>query len=217
MKTIIFYDTETTGLPLFKEPSEHPGQPHIVQLAAELCEEETGKTLGAMNLIIKPEGWVMSPEALETHGISEEYADRVGVPARAAMDTFLELWTNADVRCAHNETFDARLLRIAIMRCAYWSMEAMQTGAGEVAFADYWKQGVAFCTQTNSTKILNLPPTEKMAAKRMTGPKSPNLGEAYYHFTGKVLDGAHDAQVDIMACKAVYYGIKQHHAALAAA
>lgn len=218
MKTIIFYDTETTGLPLFKEPSEHPGQPHIVQLAAELCEEETGKTLGAMNLIIRPEGWVMSPEALETHGISEEYAASVGVPARAAMDTFLELWTNADVRCAHNETFDARLLRIAIMRCAYWSMEAMQTSAGEVAFADYWKQGESFCTQTNSTKILNLPPTEKMMAKRMTGPKSPNLGEAYYHFTGKVLDGAHDAQVDIMACKAVYYGIKKHHAdALAAA
>lgn len=216
MKTIIFYDTETTGLPLFKEPSEHPGQPHIVQLAAELCEEETGKTLGAMNLIIKPEGWVMSPEALETHGISEEYADRVGVPARAAMDTFLELWTNADVRCAHNETFDARLLRIAIMRCAYWSMEAMETDAGEIPFSDYWKQGQSFCTQTNSTKILMLPPTDKMVAKRMTGPKSPNLGEAYYHFTGKVLDGAHDAQVDIMACKAVYYGIKKHHAALAA-
>jgi len=210
MKTIIFYDTETTSLPLFKEPSEHPDQPHVVQLAAELCVEETGKTLGAINLILKPEGWKMAPEALETHGITEDLAERFGVPPRAALDAFLELWCNADLRCGHNEPFDARMLRIAIMRCAYWSMEAMQTGAGEVSFADYWKAGPAFCTQTNSTKILNLPPTERMVAKRMKGPKSPNLGEAYYHFTGKVLDGAHDAQVDIMACKAVYYGIKRH-------
>lgn len=217
MKTILFYDTETTDLPKFKLPSEDPTQPHITQIAAELCEEETGKTLGAISLLLKPEGWVMSAEALATTGITEEHADLYGVPAKVALDAFLELWTNADIRCAHNETFDARILRIAIMRCTYWSMEAMQTSAGEVPFSDYWKAAPSFCTQTNSTKILNLPPTEKMMAKRMTGPKSPNLGEAYYHFTGKVLDGAHDAQVDIMACKAVYYGIKKHHAAIAAA
>lgn len=215
MKTILIYDFETTGLPLFKEPSEHPGQPHFTQLAAELCVEETGQVLGSMNMLVKPEGWTIPEDLQALTGITMEKAERYGVPAKVALDAFLELWCNADLRVGHNESFDARIARIAIMRCAYWSGEAMQTGAGEIPFADYWKAAPAFCTQTNSSKILNLPPTEKMVAKRMKGPKSPNLGEAYYHFTSKVLDGAHDAQVDIMACKAVYYGIKNHLAAAA--
>lgn len=215
MKTIIFFDTETTGLPLFKEPSEHPDQPHVTQLAAELCIEETGETLGAMNMLIKPDGWVIPDDLQLLTGINMERAERFGVPAKVALDSFLELWCNADLRCAHNETFDARILRIAIMRCAYWSGEAMQTGAEEISFADYWKKAPAFCTQTSSTNILKLPPTEKMVAKRMKGPKSPNLGEAYLHFTGTPLDGAHNAQNDIMACKAVYYGIKKHLATAA--
>lgn len=210
MKTIIFFDTETTGLPLFKEPSEHPDQPHITQIAAELCVEETGETLASMDVLIRPEGWTIPEELQALTGITMDRAERFGVPAETAMAMFMEMWCNANLRAAHNEPFDARIMRIAIMRSAYWSGEAMQTGAGEVPFADYWKAAPAFCTQTNSTRILMLPPTDKMKAKRMTGPKSPNLGEAYKFFTGQDLVGAHNARVDIMALKAVYYGIRKH-------
>lgn len=210
MKTILIYDFETQNLPLFKEPSEHKDQPHFTQIAAELCDEETGKALASINLLVRPDGWVIPQEVQDLTGITMDKAERFGIPEEAALMAFLELWCAADQRVAHNETFDARIARIAIMRSAYWSMEAMQTSAGEIPFADYWKAAPAFCTQTNSSRILNLPPTEKMRARNMKGPKSPNLGEAYYHFTGKVLEGAHDAQVDIMACKAVYYGIRKH-------
>lgn len=217
MKTILFFDTETTGLPEFKLPSDDPKQPYVTQLAAELCVEETGETLASMDVMIKPEGWTIPEELQALTGITMDRAERYGVPAEAAMGAFLEMWCNADLRCAHNEPFDARIARIAIMRSAYWSMEAMQTSAGEIPFADYWKAAPAYCTQTNSTRILMLPPTEKMVAKRMKGPKSPNLGEAYKFFTGLELVGAHNAKNDIMACKAVYYGIRKHHADLTAA
>lgn len=65
MKTAIFYDNETNGLPLFKEPSNHPDQPHIVQLAAVLVDLDTGNELQVMDRIIKPEGWLITQETVD--------------------------------------------------------------------------------------------------------------------------------------------------------
>lgn len=59
MSTSICYDTETTGLPLFKEPSDHPGQPRVTQLAAELFDDATGATIASMDVIIRPDGWTI--------------------------------------------------------------------------------------------------------------------------------------------------------------
>jgi hypothetical protein len=47
--------------------------------------------------------------------------------------------------------------------------------------------------------------------------KSPNLGEAYEHFTGRPLEGAHNAMVDVKACMAVYFAIKDWQNPAAAA
>lgn len=70
---LLFYDSETTGLPLFDQPSEDPRQPHLVQLAAILCDED-GKTKASINLIIKPNGWVIGDEVAAIHGITQDVA-----------------------------------------------------------------------------------------------------------------------------------------------
>lgn len=212
MKTILFYDTETTGLPEFSKPSEDPCQPRITQIAAELCNEETGDVLGAMNMIIRPDGWVIPEELQALTGITMAKAEAFGVPMHIALQSFIELWINCDIRGAHNEPFDMRMVRIELMRHSVLSTEVMGSDDGDVSFPDYWKKAPAFCTQSSSTKIINLPPTDRMKAAKRFGPKSPNLAEAYKHFTGQPLIGAHNAQVDIEACKEVYYGIKRHNA-----
>lgn len=201
MKTILIYDTETTGLPVWNKPSEDPSQPRITQLAAELCDEETGDVLSAINFIIKPDGWSIPEELQKLTGITQERAEKFGMEMRLVLPFFLTMWKTSDLRVAHNESFDMRMVRIEMMR-----------DPGFNKFADKWKEAAAFCTQANCTNILNLPPTERMLAAGRNHPKSPNLGEAYKHFTGKELEGAHNAAIDIMACKAVYYGIKSHSA-----
>lgn len=195
MKALV-YDTETTGLPLFSEPSEDPRQPHIVQLAALLVDVDTRKTLGSIDLTVKHDGWTSCAEALNTHGITTEIANDIGVPERVALESFAALWLRSDVRVAHNESFDARILRIALHR--------FDPGMSP----DQWKAGRAECTQILSTPILNLPPTEKMLAKRMRGPKSANLREAYQHFMGRELVDAHSAMADARACMDVWFAIK---------
>jgi DNA polymerase-3 subunit epsilon len=201
MKTILIYDTETTGLPNFNLPSSDPSQPHITQIAAQLCEEETGEVLGGMDFMIRPDGYVIPPELEVLTGITTERALKYGIGAREALVMFMDFWALCDMRVAHNESFDARILRIALMRHTI----------NDPTTPDKWKEGGAFCTLNSSKAIINLPPTPKMLAAKRKGPKNPNLGEAYQFFAGEPLKGAHNAAVDIMACKAVYYGIKNHN------
>lgn len=135
-----------------------------------------------------------------------ERAERFGVPMEHALHLFMGLWGAADQRIGHNEGFDARMLRIELLRHAHY---AKQT-AGALPFADHWKSGDAYCTANSSTKIVNLPPSPKMIAAKRFHPKMPNLGEAYEFFTGEKLVGAHNAMVDVQAAKRVYYGIRNH-------
>lgn len=211
-KIILAYDSETSGLPNWNVPSEDPSQPHIIELAAKLVDEDTRETLGSMNVLIRPEGFAISQEITDITGITHDMAMAYGVPMAQALEVFIALWRNADVRVAHNESFDMRILRIALKRDEVFSADMV----GEVEFADHWKAAPAFCTQGNSTKILNLPPTAKMVAAKRNTPKSPNLGEAYQYFTGQPLVGAHRAMADVDACLAVYFGILDHHAKQAA-
>lgn len=185
MNLALFYDSETTGLPLFKEPSEHPNQPHIVQLAAALVDLDTRMTIASMDVIIKPSGWTIPDEVAAIHGITTEHAMDIGVSEPAALEMLLQLWSGR-MRIGHNQSFDARIIRIAQMRHGL-SFESQET----------WKAGQAECTC-----YMARPHT------RLEKNKLPKLGEAYQHFTGQPLENAHSAMADVQGCMAVYWAIK---------
>ncbi len=69
----LFFDTETTGLPLFKEPATHPGQPDVIQLAAVLSTED--EIVDTLKYLINPSdinpGWKMNPFAEAAHCIND--------------------------------------------------------------------------------------------------------------------------------------------------
>jgi len=204
----LIYDTETTGLPIWTLPSEDPSQPRIIQLAAELINLDSREVVAGMHFLIKPEGWTIPEEITAITGITTEKAAAFGVPIAHALAMFLQMWhASTAERIAHNESFDMRMIRIELMKSKKYTDD----------YADEWKQGAAFCTCVNSTKIVNAPPTERMLAAKRKGPKPPNLQEAYLHFTGQPLVGAHNARADTEGCKAVYFGIQEHNQALAAA
>jgi len=193
-----FYDTETSGLPKFGLPSEHPEQPHIVQLAAALVDLDSREIVAGLDVIVRPDGWVIPDEVAAVHGITTEHATAAGVPESLALSLFLELWGRRK-RIAHNEQFDARIIRIA------------QHRAGELeADLDAWKNGTAECTARLATPIVKAPPTAKMLAAGRTHYKTANLGEAVQFFTGKPLEKAHSAMADVLGCIAVYFAIQDH-------
>lgn len=185
---IIFFDTETTGLPDWRMPIDHECQPHIVQIACILTEDD-GRERASLNLIVDP-GVAIPDGAARVHGITNEVAARCGVPAAVAVKTFANLLAAADVLVAHNIKFDAALLDTAYARLGGQPKKQPDT---------------RFCTMDAATPIVNLPPTDRMIAAGFTKPKAPKLSECVKHFFNEELAGAHDALVDVRACARIYF------------
>jgi DNA polymerase-3 subunit epsilon len=186
----LVYDTETTGLPLYSQPSGDPAQPHLVQLACCLCDSSTKGVIAALDVLIRPDGWLIPPSVTQVHGITTEKAVKYGVPERLAVEMFLALHAAAEVRIGHNEPFDARMMRIALKRY----------GIGD---PDAFKASPAECTQKMATPIIT-------AHGRDAGVKgkTAKLSEAYQFFVGRELVGGHRAMVDVHATMQVYFAIK---------
>ncbi|KJU81020.1 DNA polymerase III [Ectopseudomonas oleovorans] len=177
------FDFETTGIPDWKQPSEAGHQPHIVEVAALLCDA-TGNIIDRYQAIVRPDGWEISPDMTAIHGISQEQAMDEGIPEAEALDGFLAIHARAAIRVAHNATFDDRIARIAISR--YHSKE----------LADSFKESTEkYCTCQKSREPVGLK-------------KLPTLAEAYKHFTGEDLVEAHRAMPDALACARVYFALQ---------
>lgn len=188
---ILAFDTETTGFHNGNLPLDHESQPYIVQLAAQLCEDD-GKPIAGFSLII--DNGVDIPErAAAVHGISTEKARKFGVPPVTALLLFSSLCSNADLAVAHNIKFDKAVMDTAFAR----------QHDGEKTF-----DLPVFCTMEAATPIVNLPPTERMLAAGFNKPKPPKLEECIRHFFNENLEGAHDAMIDLSACLRVYLHLK---------
>ncbi len=191
---ILFFDTETTGFVDDRLPLDHEAQPHIVQLAAQLCEEG-GDPVAGFSLIVDPgiSANVKIPErASAVHGITEERAVQLGVSVRSALALFIHLRSRAKLLVAHNIKFDLAVVQIGLARCGQSTDLAKPT----------------FCTMEAASPVVNLPPTERMRAAGYNKPKPPKLEECIRHFFGEELAGAHDAMVDVAACRRVFFALK---------
>lgn len=199
---ILGLDTETTGLPDFRAPSDAEHQPHLVQLAMVLLDDDLTER-ASVSMIVRPEGWVSGPEALAAHGITEEIATRCGVPEKVAATTFAHMAYASGARLivGHNISFDLRIMRIALLRAGY-TKDRLDVLKPET-----------FCTMQASSRLLNLPPTDKMKAAGFNKPKPPKLEECISHFFGEKLEGAHDALVDVRASLRVYLHLQRDIAA----
>lgn len=183
---ILVYDTETSGMPLFDQPSSDPRQPHIVQIAAALIDATTRQDLAAFNFTVMSEEWSCDPEAQAVHGITPEIQRAIGIPEDLALSSLLSLWKHADVRVGHVESFDCRIARIA---CKRFISDAV---------ADAWKAGPAVCTRAAAKHMANLPKADRGSLKAV-----------HRHYLGTDFDGAHSAEADMRATARVYFAMRE--------
>jgi DNA polymerase III epsilon subunit-like protein len=114
---ILFFDTETTGLPRnWKAPvTDVNNWPRMVQLAYQFYDANGNKISGA-DYIIKPDGFTISAEVSKVHGITNERAIREGVPVRIVLQEFNNLINQTSLLVAHNMSFDSKIVGAEFIR-----------------------------------------------------------------------------------------------------
>jgi DNA polymerase-3 subunit epsilon len=203
---ILFFDTETTGLPDYRMPPEHECQPSIVQIAMSLTDD-TGTERASASMVVQVIGREIPTAASKVHGITTQMAAEFGVYPTAALYVWDRFAQMADTVVAHNLKFDLAVIEAA------WTKHnpAFRTTVPDFhGRHDRLKQ---FCTMEAASPIVNLPPTDRMIAAGFNKPKSPKLEECVKHFFGEEHSGAHDALADLRACARLYFHLQSSRAA----
>jgi len=190
--SLLFFDTETTGLVKPNLPLDHPSQPHIVQVAA-ILSDDVGRELACFCTLISPTNWVIEAEAEAVHGISMSDCKRWGLPIEAGMAMLSQFVYRSSRFIAHNMDFDSKVV----------GSEYLRLGKSNCPFIVPPDGKDSYCTMKASTDVCKLP------GRFRSGYKWPKLVEAHRHFFQEDFDGAHDALVDVRACKRVYFALNQ--------
>lgn len=193
---ILFYDTETTGLPMKgKQPLDHPLQPRIVQLGA-LMDFDDGREAQRLDVVIRlpdlpPEvdaGW---DKAATFHGITKEMSDQFGVNEHTALNMFLDMVEAADLVVGQNiKRFDNNIVTGCVRR------------AFNDPSMDPFKDKPQFDTMLAGLPLCRLP-------SRQGGFKNPTLTELHKHLFGEGFEGAHTAITDVLATRRCFYRLQE--------
>ena len=112
----LFFDTETSGFYNKKEPPSHSSQPHLVQFAAILDDEE-GNIKAKMNCRVNPGLTEEIPEgARNVHGIDRAEVEAFGIPLKVVCSIFSNLRKLSSRLVAHNIEFDMGVMSVQFSR-----------------------------------------------------------------------------------------------------
>ena len=191
---ILIIDTESTGLFDYKKRADEEGQPRIAQLAAVLLEVNDDWTernlIADKSCLIRPDGWEMPADLAEKlgHGLTQERLLADGVPIADALNTYLELFDQAELIAGFNVEYDLKLVRGELRR---------------LGLPDRYAERPVFCAMRASTQICAIP------KKKGGGFKLPKLGEAVEILLGTPITGAHNADDDVRSTLLVIRELKK--------
>ena len=142
----LFFDTETSGLILYKEPHDHPGQPWVVQVG---CILSTRDTIHAeFGALVLPDdiSKTIEPGAQRVHGISMEQVQIAGLPEKLIAYLFVQLFSISTKIICHNVGFDAITMGALLDRQKFHELGFI------IAEAE-----VSYCTMLEGTDLCKLP------------------------------------------------------------
>ena len=194
----VFFDTETTGLPNWKSPEKNT--PRMVQLGL-IVTDDFGVIRETLGIIFKSEGYTISKEASDIHGITDEIANTYGVNrSHEFFCRLFDIFHNANEIIAHNYSFDKLII----------NGEFLRLGLGKI------DDSKSFCTKEASADVCKITfissHTSRFGTKETY--KWPKLVEVYEFLFNENIVGTHDALTDVRATMRVYFELKRRYHSL---
>lgn len=186
---ILFFDTETTGLPKnYKAPAtDVENWPRIVELSWTVCTDNGIPVNGKQRtFIIRPEGFEIPEAAAAIHGISQERAMAEGVELSAALQAFMDDVADCERLVAHNLNYDLNVISCELFR----------------VFGETLLGKEAVCTMKAATEFCAIP--------SKWGFKFPSLQELHNKLFGMNFDNEHSASADTEAAQRCYFALVQN-------
>lgn len=186
---IIFFDVETTGLPIsWKEKYTNKSNwPYIVQLAYIISYEDN-EISEEQDYILKPEGFTIPEKSTDIHGISNKIALTIGKNRKEVLSSFALQIRSCDYVVAHNADFDINVLRCEFLRNN---------------IEDPFKEDLnIICTMKKSIDFCKIP-------SAYGNYKWPSLQELYAKLFNKSFKDAHNAKFDVKATFECFSKLKQ--------
>ncbi len=158
----LLIDTETSGLFDFSKPADGLEQGRLAQLAVILCEsapefEITRKA----DFYVKPNGWLMSPDASRVNGLTDEFLAEHGHDVRHVLDFYEKEILEGRTVVSFGAQFDCKVMRGEFRRASR---------------GDLFEITNNLCIMRIMTAICRIP------QKNGRGLKWPKLEEAMAHF-----------------------------------
>jgi DNA polymerase III epsilon subunit-like protein len=186
---ILFFDTETTGLPKNWKATvtDLDNWPRLVQLAY-LVYDFDGNLIHSCNEIIKPNGFTIPLDASNVHGITTDIANQRGSKIEEVFEIFSIHLKRVKVIVAHNMAYDEKIIGSELIRLGLEN------------------------TLDSKEKICTMESTVDLC--KIDGPygyKWPKLEELHRFLFKQNFEGAHDALADIQATAKCFWELVRNN------
>lgn len=187
---ILFFDTETTGLPQnwYAPVDDLNNWPRLVQIAWILCDSD-GTVISQYDSIISPEGFSIPQEVSLIHGITTDIALREGSPLAVVLSLFQQAIDQSAYIVAHNISFDEMIVGAEFLR-------------NNMPNSIATKQKI--CTKERSTTFCAIP-----RANGLNDYKWPKLSELCEKLFGTKFEDFHNALADVNATAKCFWEMKK--------
>jgi len=186
MNRVIFFDTETTGLPKNKKITAIDSSnnwPDLVSICWMIYEGD--RHIRTEDYIIKPSNWEI--DATEIHGITDEIAHKKGKQLGDVLSLFLHDLARCKFVIAHNLNFDKNV----IFNACKWRLH--------IDPIPFWKAS-EFCTAEHGKEEMKIP----NLFDKNRGYRYPKLDELYFDtFNILAPENSHNAKRDVDVLKQI--------------